>query len=105
MLCDRVGCAPNYVGARAKLAAAPSLFGSEWPIKGIRHLPAKGTCGWYIWSGEFSEDPNFFQPQHAEHVFTARPEVVDYLGLPPGWGFIIAPGYEDTWQDDTLLVE
>jgi hypothetical protein len=29
---------------------------------------------------------------------------MQYLGLPPGWGFIIAPGYEDTWQDAKLLV-
>lgn len=105
LLCDRVGCVPNFVVARDKLGVAPSLFGSELPVVGVRYLPTKDTCGWYIWAGDYSEDPDFFQSQHAEHVFAVRPEVVDYLGLPPGWGFIIAPGYEDVWQDDTLLVE
>jgi hypothetical protein len=105
LLCERIGCQPDYVAPRDKLGAAPSLFKDEWPIKGIRHLAARGTCGWYIWAGEYSDDPNFFQPQHAEHVFSQRPEITGYLGLPPGWGFIIAPGYEDVWHDETLMVE
>jgi hypothetical protein len=28
--------------------------------------------------------PNFFQPQHVEHLYEVRPEIADYLGLPPG---------------------
>jgi hypothetical protein len=38
-------------------------------------------------------------------VLDVRPELVGHLGLPPGWGFIIAPGYEDIWQDDSFLIE
>ncbi|WP_459213513.1 immunity protein Imm33 domain-containing protein [Paraburkholderia caribensis] len=26
-----------------------------------------------------------------------------YLGLPPGWRFLIAEGYEDVWEDAKLL--
>jgi hypothetical protein len=55
--------------------------------------------------GEYSDDEDFFSPQHAQHVFDARPEITEYLGLPPGWGFVIAPGFEDVWQDDSLRVE
>jgi hypothetical protein len=105
LLCNRFGCSPVYVAADDVLGAARSLFATGWPLKGIRHLPTNGTSGWYIWSGDYSNDPGFFESQHAAHVFAARPEVSKYLGLPPGWGFIIAPGYEDVWQDDKLLVE
>jgi hypothetical protein len=95
----------DYVDTGDMLGVAPSLFGEEWPITGVRHLAAKGTCGWYIWTGEYSTDPHFFEPHHVGHVLSARSEVAAYLGLPPGWGFIIAPGYEDIWRDESLLVE
>jgi hypothetical protein len=81
------------------------MFESGWPINGLRHLPVKGTCGWYLWARDYSENPNFFQSHHAEHIVSARPEIASYLALPPGWGFIIAPGYEDVWRDESLLVE
>ena len=44
------------------------------PINGLRH-PAEGdTTGWYIWAGEErSNDPNFFQPLHVEHLSTRKP--------------------------------
>jgi hypothetical protein len=28
-----------------------------------------------------------------------------YLGLAPGWRFLIAPGYEDVWFDEILLLK
>lgn len=105
LLCERIGCTPDYVDAQDKLGAATPLFRSEWPIKGVRHLAAHDTCGWYLWAGEDSKDSDFFKSYHAEHVYAARPEIVGYLGLPPGWGFIIAPGYEDVWQDEAYLAE
>ncbi len=62
------------------------------------------TCGWYLWAGEeFSWDADFFQPVHVEHLRLWRPEVSQYLALPPGWRFLIAPGYEDVWYDEGLL--
>lgn len=74
------------------------------PINGLRHPPEGDTSGWYIWAGEeFSEDPNFFVPLHIEHLSEWCPEIIKYLGLPPGWRFLIAPNYEDVWQDPSLL--
>ena len=35
---------------------------------------------------------------HAVHLADHCPSVLPYLGLPPGWRFLIAPGYEDVWQ-------
>lgn len=50
-----------------------------------------------------SEEADFFLPLHVEHVGQWCPEVEPYLALPPGWRFLIAPGYEDVWFDPTLL--
>ncbi len=74
------------------------------PVNGHRHPPEGVTTGWYIWSGdEFSTDPEFFEPLHAKHLAEWCPAVLKYLGLPPGWRFLLAEGYEDVWFDQALL--
>jgi hypothetical protein len=30
------------------------------------------------------------------------PGVLRFLGLPPGWRFLLAGHYEDVWQDEAL---
>ncbi|TWD77279.1 hypothetical protein FB547_110241 [Variovorax beijingensis] len=74
------------------------------PVNGLRHPPTTGTSGWYIWAGEeLSTEADFFKPLHIEHLDGWAPEIKKYLGLPPGWRFLIAPGYEDIWFDEKLL--
>ncbi len=76
------------------------------PIHGLRHLPVKGTSGWYIWTGEYSEDEDFFQPLCAEHLLNSRPEIIKYLALEPGFRFLSASnGYEDVWFEERLLIQ
>ncbi|WP_420852547.1 immunity protein Imm33 domain-containing protein [Paraburkholderia terrae] len=63
-----------------------------------------GTTGWFIWAGEtFSQDPDLFVPPHAEHLKQWAPMVLPYLALPTGWRFLIAEGYEDVWDDPSLI--
>jgi hypothetical protein len=47
--------------------------------------------------------PDFFEPVHVSHLATACPDFLPYLALPPGWRFLIAPGHEDIWPDESLL--
>ena len=61
---------------------------------------AVGSCGLV---GSFHSAPDFFQPLHVEHLFERYPRLLPYLALPPGWRFLLADGYEDVWQDDSLL--
>ena len=72
------------------------------PLNGLRHPPEGDTCGWYIWAGEaLSDDPDFFVPLHVAHLEEWCPAVIKYLGLAPGWRFLIAPpSYEDVWKDE-----
>jgi hypothetical protein len=75
-----------------------------WPVNGLRHTPTGDTNGWYIWAGdELSDSPDFFLPLHVEHVADWRDRIADYLALPPGWRFLIAPDHEDVWFDKSLL--
>lgn len=75
----------------------------EEPIHGLRHPFRNGTTGWYIWAGEYSDDPDFFKPIHTKHLDDLYPEILKFLGLPPGWRFLMAEGYEDVWYDGELL--
>jgi hypothetical protein len=75
----------------------------QWPVHGLRHPPVGDTCGWYIWTGEFSTDEDFFKPWHTSHLIRRVPDVERPLGLPPGTRFLAAPGHEDIWDDPTLL--
>ena len=74
------------------------------PINGLRHPPEGDTTGWYIWAGEnLSADADFFVPLCVVHLDEWCPEAIPYLGLPPGWRFLIADGHEDVWFDPSLL--
>jgi hypothetical protein len=62
-----------------------------------------------VWSGERVDSQVSFSALewnalHAVHLADQCPGVLPYLGLPPGWRFLTAPGYEDVWQDTGLLV-
>lgn len=75
------------------------------PINGLRHPVEGATSGWFIWGGEeMSDAPDFFEPVHAGHLREICPAVLRYLGLPPGWRFLVdLNGYQDVWEDRSLL--
>ncbi len=78
---------------------------NNYPINGLRYTPNRDTTGWFIWQGEESPglDDDYFLPLHVSHLLDCCPEIIIYLGLPPGWRFLIAPGYIDVWFDKNLL--
>ena len=102
-VCERFGAA--FVDAPLDLKVGISLTArqGDLPFNGLRHPPEKDTTGWFIWGGkEFSDDPEFFHPLCVEHLPDWCPMVIRYLGLPPGWRFLIADNYEDVWFDEAL---
>jgi hypothetical protein len=88
-----------------KLGIAEDVRGGKLPINGLRHRPVGDTSGWYVWAGEDepSNAPDFFVPLHIEHLDEWCPKIRKYLGLAPGWRFLIADDYEDVWFDSKLL--
>jgi hypothetical protein len=92
--------APLYLKVGISLNLKDGIF----PINGLRHAPKGDTTGWYIWAGEeLSDSPDFFVPLHVEHLNELHPNIIKYLGLAPGWRFLIAPNIEDVWEDASLL--
>ena len=103
-LCARHDAPFLAVELGRKVGAAANLSTGLRPLNGLRHPPVGDTTGWYLWAGEeLSQADDFFQPLCVEHLETLCPQVLPYLGLPPGWRFLIADGYEDVWFDATLL--
>jgi hypothetical protein len=97
--------AVEYVASlpESKLGFALSTKG-KLPINGLRHPVENETNGWYIWCGEeFNDDAEFFAPLHASHIYEDYPEMGKFLGLPPGYRFLLAPDYVDVWFDESLL--
>ena len=103
-ICADAGVAPWPVNPFEKVGIDTSALSGAIPLNGLRHQPASGTSGWFIWAGEeLKQDEDFFVPMHIEHLATKCPAVLPYLGLPPGWRFLIAEDYEDIWFDEALL--
>jgi hypothetical protein len=105
-VCRRMGVSPVPAPDSLKVGIAQNVREGLLPLNGLRIQPEGDTTGWYIWAGEeWSDDPDFFQPLHVEHLATWCEEVLPYLSLPPGWRFLLAPGQEDLWFTPTLLGE
>ena len=86
-----------------KLNVGASVNLDKDSINGLRHPSEKGTTGWFIWTGEYSEAKNFFQPICAEHLLQKRPDIIKFLGLDVGFRFLADKnGYEDIWFDENL---
>jgi hypothetical protein len=103
-LCVRYGvpwvASPDHL----KAGVARNVRGGLVPLNGLRHPPEGDTTGWYIWAGEeLSAAPDFFEPQHVAHLAELCPAALRFLGLPPGWRFLVAGDYVDVWEDPTLL--
>ena len=76
----------------------------ESPLHGLRY-PSDRYSGWFVWSGDFQQRDDFFRPHHAVHLLDTAPLLVKYLGLGPGYRFLIdRQGYEDVWLDESLLL-
>ena len=87
-----------------KLGISENVRSGLMPINGLRHQPEQGTTGWFIWAGkEFSSEPNFFVPLHTKHVDEWSKLITPYLGLAPGWRFLVTNEHVDVWFDEKLL--
>ncbi len=102
--CARFGVEHFPTLPSSKVGIALDALDGGRPLNALRHSPEGDASGWYIWAGEeLSQAPDYFTPLHASHLGVLCPSVVPYLGLPPGWRFLITDGHEDVWLDEALL--
>ena len=103
--CRRFGAEFVPTESDCKLGIALQTL-SNLPIHGLRRIGVGDTCGWYVWAGvEMSEESEFFQPLHVVHLGEHCPTIIPYLGLVPGWRFLLKPDHEDVWFDASIVHE
>lgn len=101
-VCKKHGQSCMIPAPDTKLGFASETLGRV-PMNGLRHPPQGDTNGWYVWCGdELSKAANFFSP-HTAHLQENCPEILQFLGLPPGWRFLLAGDHADVWYDSSLL--
>lgn len=88
-----------------RIGIVKNVYSGRMPLNGLRHPPEQDMAGWYVWAGEgeVSNNPDDFDSLHVEHLSEVCPRVIPYLGLAPGWRFLVGEGYEDVWEDPALL--
>lgn len=94
---------PPEAHVKAGVGQALARHELTWPVHGMRHPPHGDTSGWYIWTGDLTDAPDFFVPLHPSHLAELVPGLMDELSAPPGSRFLLAPGQRDVWQDAALL--
>lgn len=104
-VCARFGANYQACDLGLKIGISRNVKDGVRPIHGLRVKEEGGASGWYIWSGDRSDDPDFFLPLHGEHLNEWEKIILPYLGLPEGWRFLITEDYEDVWEDSELLKE
>ncbi len=104
-VCDKYGAIFCASDDSLKVGASLNIKDHIFPLNGLRIHPEGDFTGWFIWAGrgEPLTDADFFKPLHVIHIKEWCPEIIPYLGLPPGWRFLIAPNHEDVWFDENLL--
>ncbi|MFY0594299.1 immunity protein Imm33 domain-containing protein [Roseivirga sp.] len=102
-ICRRYGVEFMASPDNMKVGIALNVKEGEIPINAMRDPQEADTTGWYIWSGDLSDDPDFFKPLDIVHLREWCPWIEKYLGLASGMRFLVTPDYEDVWQDLTLL--
>jgi hypothetical protein len=104
-MCNKLGYPYEEVPTYLKVGISSDINNSGTIIHALRHSPVGDTSGWYIWSGTYSEDDDFFQPLHIIHLEEWCPLIIPFLGLPVGTRVLIAENgnYVDVWEDSSLF--
>lgn len=105
LVCEKYGLKFEPSDLHLKVGISLDVKNTIQPIHALRHPTEGDTTGWYIWSGEYSDDKNFFKPLHVVHLLEYCPLILPYLGLPSGTRVLIAENgnYVDVWEDLSLL--
>ena len=102
-ICKKYAAEYQKCDLNLKLGISENIKSGLRPIHGLRIQEENGTSGWYIWAGDWSDDPDFFVPLHGVHLEDWAPIILPYLGLSEGWRFLISENYEDVWEDRSIL--
>src|SRR5215813_6785700 len=92
--CSKFNADYEPVDLDLMLGISKNFFSRMLPLNGLRHPQQVQSCGWFLWAGEqFSDAPDFFEVWHVRHLVERHSHIAPYLGLAPGWRFLVAGEY------------
>lgn len=102
-ICLAVGSPHVEAAFDSKVLVAADTI-KTFPLNGTRLPAGEGESGWRIWGGEdVPADAAAFETMTVSDLQLVCPQLLKYLGLPPGWRVLWAPGEEDVRFDHRLL--
>ena len=103
VVCQRFQAAYCLCAPELTVGIARNVRCGIRPLNGLRLQQDETSSGWYIWAGEqLSLAPDFFVTLAVSELARWAPLVMPYLGLPPGWRFVVTEHHEDAWEDTEL---
>ena len=105
-VCPRLGIVYDPVLFTGLVAILPSMVGRELPLHRARELPAaeEDFTGWDPWRGDAEDEEGEFEFSHVGPVVDRDAFICDYLSLPPGWRFVVAPAHFDLNPGELMSV-
>lgn len=102
--CERLEADFVVASADALIAFCEPFDAECGVVHGLRSVAAGRQTGWHVWTGDAdADDIGFFNVLHVRDFVSLCPAVGPFLGLAPGWRFIVDGGGPRAWFDPSLL--
>lgn len=69
-------------------------------IEGIRYDSPQDETGWYLITDDYNGDIKSLKMVHFYHIAFARPDIMKYLAIPPGYRFLMGNGNIQIAKDE-----
>lgn len=102
-VCERYGASFDPFTDDSLVSIAPAILDPNVAVEGTRYEMSGAMAGWFLIDEHFVGSVHDLQIEHARHVAEARPDLVRYFGLPPGWRFFRTATGESVEQLSELM--
>jgi len=84
---------------------SPDAVTADTPVDAVRYPSPQHMSGWWLSSPDYSGPVSSMLRQHLYHLTDSRPELVQYLALPPGYRFQWDAGKASARFDPAVATE
>ncbi len=78
------------------------IYEGAVPVEGVRYPSPSHMTGWWLTTDNYNGDVDTLQSVHFRHIVEKRPELAIYMGLKPGYRFLLGGKDEHVWFDEKV---
>lgn len=102
--CHQVGAKLDPPHASHTVAISAGVLEGTRPLEGVRYPAKKPQSGWYLTTDLYDGNIQSMKGVHLEHLTRNASDLLDLIGLPPGYRFELRhSGEVDVWLDPEVL--